>query len=126
MKTLLLLLALSLTLSARVGEKYSDYAKRIGQAEKAEKLGLGEIAHAPHEVNGIKVGLGINNGVITAEAYTPIEPERIEAILAEQDLGFKKSKETATQIVYVGKNELHSATYNKDKKKLAIANWDPR
>jgi len=120
MKLLLLLLLVCSAAYARVGEKYSDFTKRIAQEEGAKKMGLGDIALATHQVNGMTVNLTINNGEIVSESYSPIEQKMIENFFADQKLSLEKKAETATQINFAESKGGLLAVYKKEKKQLSI------
>jgi len=128
MKPLLLLFVLSLPLSARIGEKYSDFAKRLEQPEKPKSHGGAIMEEVTHSINSGTVRLLIHNrykhGVeqrrVLSEWYSSVTVQRAEAILAFQNVDFKKDAESSEFIDYRGK-EGTMAIYYKEKKVLYVS-----
>jgi hypothetical protein len=119
MKTALPLLLLCSTVAfARVGEKYEDFVKRVGKAERIESAAKGSTVRYEHKFNGITITAIVEGGLIRHEDYMPVTLEQAVELVSRQKEGrFEKVREGRGVVEWLTP-ENDSAHYSIESKKL--------
>jgi len=120
MRILAFLHLLLLPLSARVGEKYEDFVKRVGKAEKVEPAAKGPVIRYYHTFNGITITAVVDGGIIRIEDYSPVSSAQADALVSRQKEGrFEKVREGRGVVEWLTP-EKDSAHYSIESKKLSV------
>jgi hypothetical protein len=107
---LALLLLIPCIASARVGEKYSDFTKRVNVPPSYERTHKNGLIEATYRVNDIIVMLQIVDGTISTETYGNVTKEQAEGLIAKlaKDVAPKK---VGDQLVWSVPRRFRAAFY---------------
>lgn len=98
MKTLLILLAMALPCSARVGERYEDFLKRPGLSAGTTET-RGNFTVANHKRDGISIRVFVVGGVISLEIYSPLDANQTLKIMENTGGVWQRVESTEPKIL---------------------------
>jgi hypothetical protein len=124
MRYLCILLCLTATAAARIGEEYVECEKRIGKAYDKQTVGKNVIRYL-HKKGDLFINVTVLDGKSVEETYKPVSIIEASAIVEQQlDGAFKPAKEKIPAVTTWEAKGFHRAAYSQREATLVITHHE--